>query len=154
MTASFRYEPLRAEWIDQILEIEKRVHGAPWSRRSFENEVDHVHGLLVVALIEDQVVGYGGVWMLIDEAHITTLSVDEEHRRLGIGRELMNKLLLGAKKKGMLCSTLEVRAGNTAAIKLYEGMGYRHAGVRAHYYPDNQEDAIVMWLDDLEDWEP
>lgn len=107
-----------------------------------------------MALIGPQIVGYGGIWHIIDEAHVTTLAVSEEHRRLGIGRKLMIELLERAKEAGMVCSTLEVRAGNEAAIRLYEKLGYARTTLRKGYYPDNREDAVVMWMVELDSWTP
>lgn len=96
--------------------------------------------------------GYGGVWLIIDEAHVTTVAVTEAQRGQGFGKQLMVELLQRSKKAGMVCSTLEVRAGNEVAIKLYERLGYRESARRKGYYPDNREDAIVMWLYDLDSW--
>ena len=149
-----KFEPLRESHITAILAIEKRVNGAPWSEKSFRNELDHPHGIFFVALLDHRVVGYGGVWLVIDEAHITTVAVSDEHRQQGIGQKLMVELLSRAKEAGMVCSTLEVRAGNEAAIHLYEKLGYKGTARRKGYYPENKEDALVMWLYDLQDWEP
>ena len=79
--------------------------------------------------------------------------VAPEHRREGVGRALMISLLSKAKALGMTCSTLEVRISNEAAILLYEDLGYVRVAVRKGYYPDNQEDAVIMWLYDLDRWE-
>jgi len=149
-----KLEPLRESHIPAILTIEKVVNGAPWSEKSFRNELGHPHGIFLVALLDHRVVGYGGVWLVIDEAHITTVAVSESHRRQGIGRALMFELLRKAKEAGMVCSTLEVRAGNEAAIDLYEKLGYRTTARRKGYYPENKEDALVMWLYELQTWEP
>lgn len=141
-----RYEPLTQGHIPSILEIENHSHGSPWSERSFQNELDHEHGVFIVALLNGQVVGYAGEWILVDEAHVTTVAVHKDFRRKGLGKSLMNELLSRAQDKGAVCSTLEVRAGNVAAIQLYESMGYVRVGLRKKYYPDNNEDAVVMWL--------
>jgi ribosomal-protein-alanine N-acetyltransferase len=145
---------LREDRIPDILEIERRVNTAPWSERSFRNELGHAHGVFLTALLEGRVVGYGGVWLVIDEAHITTVAVAPENQRCGIGWRLMVELLEKAKERGMTCSTLEVRAGNQAAISLYLRLGYVEVARRKSYYPDNHEDAVVMWLYDLPTWNP
>lgn len=150
---SLRFAPLEAAHIPAILEIEARVNTAPWSEKSFQNELTHAHGVFLVALVEGNVVGYGGFWMVIDEAHITTIAVSPDFQRKGIGRKLMIELLTRAKSRGMACSTLEVRAGNVPAISLYEDLGYVQSARRKSYYPDNQEDAIVMWLHELNTWD-
>lgn len=105
-----------------------------------------------MATIEGKPVAYGGVWLVIDEAHITTLAVDGEARRQGIGKALIVELLLKAQEAGMLCATLEVRASNVAAVALYENLGFTTTARRKKYYPNNKEDALVMWLSGLETW--
>lgn len=154
MLATLRFVPLSRDLIDEILAIENVTHSAPWSRRSFENELEHKYGVFQVALIEGKVVGYGGTWVLVDEAHVTNVVVREDHRGQGIGRKLMNEMLLKAREKGAVCATLEVRKSNEVALGLYEKMGFVRATVRKNYYPDNQEDAVVMMLDDLLKWKP
>ncbi|MBN9503922.1 MAG: ribosomal-protein-alanine N-acetyltransferase [Armatimonadetes bacterium 55-13] len=151
---TLRFEPIAEDHIAPILEIERVVNTAPWSERSFRNELTHPYGVFLVAIAEGKVVGYGGFWMVIDEAHITTVAVSQAYQRRGIGQRLMIELLTRARDNGMQCSTLEVRAGNVAAIKLYEKLGYIASARRKGYYPDNREDAVVMWLHDLPHWEP
>jgi ribosomal-protein-alanine N-acetyltransferase len=151
---TLRFEPLDETHIPAILEIERSVNAAPWSERSFRNELTHPNGVFLTVFNEGRIIGYGGFWMVVDEAHITTVAISSEWRRKGIGLRLMVELLRRAKKKGMACSTLEVRAGNDAAIKLYEKLGYVGSAKRKAYYPDNKEDALVMWLHNLQTWEP
>ncbi len=152
MLTTLRLEPIREDRIPAILEIERQVNTAPWSERSFRNELDHPQGIFLTALVEGQVVGYGGVWLVIDEAHVTTVAVDPAHQRQGIGMKLMVALLEKSRNQGMLCATLEVRAGNAAAIELYKKLGFVIAATRKAYYPDNKEDAVVMWLYNLAEW--
>lgn len=152
--ATLRFVPLSKELIDEILVIESSTHSAPWSRKSFENELEHKYGVFLIALIEGKVIGYGGTWVLVDEAHVTNVVVSPEFRGQGIGRKLMNEMLVKAREKGAVCATLELRKSNEVALKLYESMGFIQATVRKAYYPDNQEDAIVMMLDDLLGWKP
>jgi ribosomal-protein-alanine N-acetyltransferase len=150
---TLRFETLRADHVPKILEIENRTNTAPWSERAFHNELSHNDRIFLVALSGEEIVGYGGVWLVIDEAHVTTVAIAEAHRRQGIGEKLMIELLERSKEAGMVCSTLEVRAGNQAAITLYEKLGYRETAKRKGYYPDNKEDASVMWLYDLDKWQ-
>ena len=152
MAATLRLESLAEGHLSEILAIENAVNGSPWSERSFRNEIDHRHGIFRVALEDGRVVGYGGIWLVVDEAHVTNVAVAPAFQRRGIGRRLMVDLLTLAREAGMACSTLEVRAGNVAAIDLYEKLGFERTAVRRGYYPDNREDALVMWrhrLDDL-----
>ncbi len=149
-----RFEPLARHHLESILKIEKDANPAPWSERSFTNELDNPQSVFLVAFGDGKVVGYGGYWRCIDEAHITTVAVSTSMRRQGVGKRLMHTLLNRAIEEGMTCSTLEVRAGNEPAIKMYESMGYKVTAKRKGYYPDNKEDALVMWLHDLASWTP
>ncbi len=154
MLKTLRFEPIQENHIPAILDIERVTNGAPWSERSFRNELDHVHGIFLTAFQDGQVIGFGGIWCVIDEAHITTVAIREDCRRQGIGEKLMVELLSRAKTKGMTCSTLEVRASNDAAVKLYEKIGFIETARRKGYYPDNREDAVVMWMHNLQTWDP
>jgi ribosomal-protein-alanine N-acetyltransferase len=146
---TLRIEAFKKEHLDEVQAIEKVCQSAPWSEASFRNELDSPQSIFLVALMGGKPVGYGGAWILADEAHITTLAVHPDHRREGLARRLMDAILEEAVKRDAVCSTLEVRAGNTGAIQLYEAMGYVQAGVRKGYYPDNREDAVIMWKHDL-----
>jgi ribosomal-protein-alanine N-acetyltransferase len=140
-----RLLPLDASHIPAILEIEGKSNSAPWSERSFRGELDNPQSIFLVALADNKVVGYAGLWIVVDEGHITTVAVSPEHRRNGIGRKLTEEVLSRGIEQGIVCATLEVRASNEAAIKLYEELGFIQAARRKGYYPDNKEDAIVMW---------
>ncbi len=148
---TLRFEALSEAHLPAILEIEKVVNGSPWSEKSFRNEIAHPHGVFRVALEGGEVVGYGGLWLVIDEAHVTNVAVAPSHQRMGIGRRLMLELLRTARGAGMSCATLEVRAGNGPALHLYETLGFENTAMRKGYYPDNKEDAVVMWRHSLED---
>ncbi len=152
MSGTLRFEPLHESHLPEILEIEIRVNAAPWSERSFRNELGHHDAIFRVARLQDAVVGYAGLWKIVDEAHITTVAVHPDHQRHGFGRRLVVEILELAKDDGMICATLEVRAGNEPAIRLYESLGFRTAAVRKGYYPDNREDALVMWLHNMDRW--
>lgn len=146
---TLRFENLAEGHLSRVMEIEKQSNTSAWSERSFRHEIEHRDGIFLVALVEGQVAGYAAAWLVIDEAHITTLAVAPEQRRNGIGMALTRELLKRAAQAGMTCATLEVRAGNSGALALYERLGFEAAGVRKRYYPDNREDAVVMWLHDL-----
>jgi len=152
--STLRFEMLDETHIPQIMEIEPKVNGSPWSEQAFKNELGHDYGYFRVALLDGKVCGYGGLWILVDEAHITTVAVSQEHQRLGIGWRIMVDLLEAAQERKAIAATLEVRAGNEAALKLYDKLGFDRVAIRPKYYPDNREDAVVMWLYDLEKWEP
>ena len=147
-----RFEPLAPHQLEAILRIEQEANPAPWSEKSFTNELSNPQSVFWVLLGDGKVVGYGGYWRCIDEAHITTVAISAASRRKGLGKRLMDRLLTQAVEEGMTCSTLEVRASNAAAIQMYERMGYQITAKRKAYYPDNREDALVMWLYDLSPW--
>lgn len=102
-----------------------------------------------MAFIENELIGYAGVWHIIDEAHIVNIAIDPQYQSKGYGRVLLMKLLRFSLDSGMACATLELRESNEKARKLYESIGFKVASVRKKYYTDNAEDAIVMWLHDL-----
>ncbi len=149
MLKTLRLVDFQEEHLPRVMEIERASQGSPWSEASFRNELTSPQSIFLVALLEGSAVGFGGAWILADEAHVTTLAVHPDQRKQGIGRRLMDAILEEAVKRGAVCATLEVRAGNPAAIALYEGMGFVNAGLRKRYYPDNREDAVVMWKHEL-----
>ncbi len=119
---------------------------APWSEWSFEQEIKGNNlAFYIVAEIDSRVVGYAGLWLIMDEGHITNVAVHPEFRKRGIGRALISVLLEHTVKNGTLSHTLEVRASNAAAISLYMKFGFEPAGIRKGYYEDNGEDAVIMW---------
>lgn len=144
------FVPLAPEHIDEIMAIEAESNESPWSRKAFEQEVGHRLGVFLVALTGKKVVGYAGAWIVADECHITTIAVSPDERKKGLGARLMTEVLARSKEKGAACATLEVRAGNVAAIALYRSLGFAEAGLRRKYYPNNDEDAVIMWRNDLE----
>ncbi len=147
--ASLKFASLEENHIERVREIETLSNPSPWTYESFVHEVKNPNGLFLVANAGDTIVGYGAVWFVIDEAHITTLAVAESERKQGYGRQIVNALLEEAQERGMTCATLEVRASNSPAIHLYESLGFTVVGTRKKYYPNNKEDALVMWLYNL-----
>jgi [ribosomal protein S18]-alanine N-acetyltransferase len=95
------------------------------------------------------VVGYGGLWLMVDEAHVTSVAVHPQFRGKGLGELLMLSLMEVALRLNARFVTLEVRVSNAVARKLYEKLGFREAGIRPRYYTDNNEDAVVMWSDEV-----
>jgi ribosomal-protein-alanine N-acetyltransferase len=119
---------------------------APWSEESFEKEIrENRLAFYIVAEINGIMVGYAGLWCIVDEGHITNVAVHPDFRRRGIGEALVSVLLDHTVRNGILSHTLEVRASNEAAITLYSKFGFQPAGFRKNYYEDNGEDAIIMW---------
>lgn len=147
---SLTLEAMQEEHIPAILEIERRCYSAPWSEEAFLSELRNRAAVYLVAQLEGQLVGFGGMWLVVEEAHITTLAVDPPFRGLGIGERLLNALLSIAVERGMERATLEVRVGNLVAQNLYRKYGFQAVAVRKQYYANNKEDALVMWLEGLQ----
>jgi [ribosomal protein S18]-alanine N-acetyltransferase len=97
-----------------------------------------------------RVVGYAGLWLMVDEAHVTSIAVASAYRGLGIGELLFLSLVDISRSIGAQYMTLEVRVSNTLAQNLYRKFGFKETGVRRRYYSDNNEDALIMWSDPLE----
>jgi ribosomal-protein-alanine N-acetyltransferase len=99
---------------------------------------------------QDFIVGFAGVWFLVDEAHLATIAVSEEYRRQAVGEHLLIGVINLAIEHSASLVTLEVRATNTAAQALYEKYGFAVVGLRPGYYSDNKEDAILMTVSDIQ----
>jgi ribosomal-protein-alanine N-acetyltransferase len=151
--ASVVIVPLVAAHLDQVLEIEQRTATTGWSRAVFERELAEQGSRCYLAAVQPSlhgpvVVGYAGMQLQVDEAHITTLTVDGWARRRGIGSGLLVELLREARARGAGSATLEVRTGNVAARALYASFGFRPVGIRPRYY-DGRDDALIMWAHDI-----
>lgn len=132
--------------IDHIVKLDELCFSVPWSRESIAREIIDNHlAFYIVAEIENTVVGYAGLWSIVDEGHITNVAVHPNFRKKGIGEALVKVILDNSIRNGLKSHTLEVRFSNEAAIRLYEKMGFKAAGLRKKYYEDNGEDAIIMW---------
>ena len=138
--------------IDAVQEVERSSFPVPWPANAFRHELtQNKNAHYVVAKEGDHIVGYAGLWLSLDEAHITTFAVLPDYRRRKIGERMLVDLFARAEKLGAEWLTLEVRASNLPAQKLYEKYGFRPAGIRRRYYSDNNEDAIIMWTERLRD---
>ena len=137
--------------VDEIYEIEKDSYGEHhWSKDSFYSEVSNNIARYYVAKDENNtVLGYIGSWFIIDETHITNVSVSKKHRRKSIGEALLAHLIQQCYKEKMKYITLEVRISNEPAIKLYEKYQFKSLGTRKNYYQDNNEDALIMWTENI-----
>lgn len=135
--------------IDRIADLEQICFSDPWSRESVRGEIEDNHlALYIVAEIAGKVVGYAGIWWIVDEGHITNVAVDPEYRGKHIGEAIIATMLDVAQNEGINKFTLEVRVSNEPAINLYSKFGFESVGVRPKYYKDN-EDAMIMWLEEV-----
>jgi [ribosomal protein S18]-alanine N-acetyltransferase len=138
--------PMREADVPRVLEIEQESFPSPWPRDAYVRELrDNRLACYLVARELDAVVGYTGMWIILDEAHVTTIAVAPDCRRRRIGERLLVALIAEAMRRGARWITLEVRRTNGGAQALYHKYGFRDIGVRKGYYSDNREDAIVMW---------
>jgi [ribosomal protein S18]-alanine N-acetyltransferase len=142
--------PMRMEDVARVLEIEQVSFPTPWPRDAYTHELrENRLACYLVARIMHEIVGYTGMWIILDEAHVTTIAVDPAHRRQRIGERLLVSLLDEAMRRGARWVTLEVRKSNAPAQTLYHKYGFKEIGVRKGYYSDNREDAIVMWTGNI-----
>lgn len=142
---------MREKDLDRIMEVEKGAFTTPWSRESFLLEITKNQlARYLIAEVDGLVVGYGGIWLILDEGHITNIAVDKEYRRLGIGKRILEELIGLCKECNIVAMTLEVRQNNEPAKNLYKEYEFIEYGIRPNYYADVKQDAIVMWkkLDD------
>ncbi|MBX7161120.1 MAG: ribosomal protein S18-alanine N-acetyltransferase [Acidimicrobiia bacterium] len=144
--------PMRATHLDAVLRIEEAVYPTPWSRSLFESELSKLSTRAYYVAHEGQrLCGYGGLLMAGDEAHVATVAVDPAFQRRGMATRLMLHLSVAALERGASTATLEVRADNTAAQRLYARFGYMPVGVRRGYYVVDGEriDAVIMTAADI-----
>ncbi|HLQ60683.1 MAG TPA: ribosomal protein S18-alanine N-acetyltransferase [Candidatus Acidoferrales bacterium] len=143
-------EPMREADVPTIQEIERQIFSTPWPRNAYYRELSSRNSAHYVVLRRDaELIGYGGMWRMYDEAHVTTIGVRREEQRHGFGRILFAGLVQAAYDVGAKWITLEVRTSNENAMRLYEQFGFKVIGRRRGYYTDNGEDAIVMWSDSI-----
>lgn len=130
--------------LDAIAEIDRHSFPRPWPRATFEAELERDVGRLAVITDRDRVIAYCNYWLVAGEVHILAIATHPDHRRGGIGAQLLASALADGRAIGCTLATLEVRRGNTPAIALYERAGFTTIHVRQRYYVDNDEDALVM----------
>lgn len=130
--------------LDVIMDIEYEAFSMPWSYQSYVNDLKGNMGSYIVYEIDDIVVGYAGMWFIVDEGHITTIAVHKDYRGRGISKKLLENLIETAKNNKFVEMILEVRVSNVKAINLYKSFGFKDIFIREKYYENNDEDAIVM----------
>jgi ribosomal-protein-alanine N-acetyltransferase len=141
------FRAMKVDDIEAILEVEHASFSLPWSYQAFYNEItsNHFANYLVLE-IDGQIAGYCGVWVVMDEAHVTNIALLPQYRGQGYGEQMLGTIMELSKALGAKTLTLEVRVSNEVAQKLYRKLGFKSGGIRKKYYTDNQEDAIVMWV--------
>lgn len=133
--------------IDQVLEVEHASFPTPWPRDIFYQEISrNQHAHYFVVQVGEEIIGYAGLWVVVDDAQITNIAILPTYRGRKIGENLFNYVLQFAMKMGVSRLSLEVRISNIVAQKMYRKFGLVPGGIRRNYYTDNNEDALVMWV--------
>jgi [ribosomal protein S18]-alanine N-acetyltransferase len=141
-----RLTQIDQDLLPQIKLIDQACLGDFWSMDAYKREIESPNSsLLALITAENIVLGFGCLWSILEEAHITILAVRPEYQQQGIGRYLVWGLLQAAKSRGLEWATLEVKASNHTAINLYESFGFVAIGKRRNYYQLSNEDALVLW---------
>jgi ribosomal-protein-alanine N-acetyltransferase len=143
--------PMRRRHLRSVLRIEGEVYPRPWSHSLFLSELA-LRGsrAYFVARVGRDLVGYAGIMLAGDDAHVTTIAVDPAHHREKIGTRLLLVLTREALARGARNMTLEVRLSNRGAQDLYRRFGFAPVGVRKNYYQETHEDALVMWVHEID----
>lgn len=138
-------DDMRKEDLEQVSTMEAACFSMPWSKKSFEENLNRSDAVYVVARDGDKVLGYCGAYVILNEADINQVAVESLHRKKGVGGKMLAALLEKLGKAGADAVTLEVRKSNEAAIALYESMGFVTEGIRKNFYEKPVEDALIMW---------
>ncbi len=147
-----RIDKMKQTDIDSIIIIEEKSYGEHhWSKESFFNELSNELARYYSAFDDSsgRLIGYAGSWQILEEAHITNIAVDPDYRRCHVGEALLFNIIKNCMDNGVKYITLEVRVSNTPAINLYEKYGFKSLGTRKGYYQNNNEDALIMWTENI-----
>ena len=146
-----RVDLMRLTDLPAVHAIERVSFATPWPPQAYRNELEtNRMATYLVVRADDELVGYAGMWVMVDEAHITTFAVHPAWRRRRIGERLLLALLDLARDRRAREATLEVRLSNLPARRLYEKYGFRPVGIRPNYYSDDREDALIMTTETLD----
>jgi len=145
-----RIRPMIFDDLPSVQRIERASFSTPWPPQAYRQELaSNRLAHYLVAVVRDEIVAYGGIWLMVDEAHITTFAVHPRYRRQKIAERLLLALLDLSADRRAREATLEVRLSNLPARRLYEKYGFRPVGIRPRYYTDNGEDALIMTTEPL-----
>lgn len=143
-----RFRFMQLADVEQVHQLERLCFTLPWSKQAFINELTQNHFARYIVLEGNEgIIAYGGMWLVLDEAHITNVAVHPEYRGMKLGEQLMRQLMELAREWKAARMTLEVRASNIVAQNLYRKLGFVATGIRPGYYTDNNEDAVIMWVE-------
>jgi [ribosomal protein S18]-alanine N-acetyltransferase len=138
---------LTPEFLDQVVELDRTCFGQLWTAAQYQREFDVPNSDILILLDTDrsQVLAYGCVWAIVDEAHMTIIAVHPDYQKQQLGSLMLWGLMQAAIQRDLARATLEVKVTNIAAIGLYEKFGFEVAGRRKKYYADTGEDALILW---------
>lgn len=146
--------PMRRRHLRSVLVIEAKVYPRPWSLGLFVGELSlRSSRVYNVARVGAEIVGYAGLMLNGEDAHVTTIAVDPVWQRNHVGSRLMLEMALAARSRGVRNLTLEVRVANRGAQALYHQFGFSPAGIRKNYYSETNEDALIMWANDIDSFD-
>jgi ribosomal-protein-alanine N-acetyltransferase len=150
--STLQIRPMTFDDLPAVHLIERASFTTPWPPHAYRQELaTNRLAHYLVAVRRGEIVAYGGVWVMVDEAHVTTFAVHPRYRRQGIGERLLLALLDLSIERHAREATLEVRLSNLPARRLYEKYGFRPVGIRPRYYSDNGEDGLIMTTEPLSD---
>lgn len=148
---SVKIKPMQKTDLDDVIAIEAKAYGEHhWSKDSFMSELSNdLAKYFSVFNTDGKLIGYCGCWQILEEAHITNIAVSPDYRRKYIGEALLKTIINECYRNMAKYITLEVRVSNKPAIALYEKYGFKSLGARKGYYQDNNEDALIMWTENI-----
>lgn len=143
----YQFRPMTEEDLDAIMRIEPHIYSHPWTRGNFLDSLRSGYSSWVLLAGAD-IIGYSLMMMVLDEAHLLNLSIAQTYQKRGLGRLLLEHMIVVAKRHGAANMFLEVRPSNISAIALYENIGFNEMALRRGYYPaqHGREDAVLMGL--------
>ena len=148
MNETVVYRPMVEADVPSVVVTEEEVFTTPWTAEILEHELNgNDYASYLVAERDGQIVGHVGMWVVLDECHITNVAVRKQEQGHGIGEALMRHAMELCRNHGVQAMSLEVRVSNETAQNLYRKLGFQRGGIRKNYYSDDHEDALVMWVE-------
>ena len=133
--------------LEQVMDVERNAFSCPWDPAVFRNELrSNKFAHYLVCEYKGRIIGYCGLWIVMDEAQVTNIAIHSDYRGQGLGEKLLRFAISFLKEFKATTLSLEVRVSNEVAKQLYRKVGFNEGGIRKNYYADNSEDALVMWV--------
>ncbi len=145
MNKDYILREMTIEDVCEVENLEQECFSLPWSKNAIIESLSLQHSVFVVAVLEGEIIGYGGVYVVCGEAEITNIAVGSKYRKQGVGRAIVERIVEESVKRDSDTILLEVRESNMAAIHLYEKCGFEKIGTRKNFYEKPVENAVIMW---------